>query len=306
MLRTGIDFSIPTIALQIELFVLRNEAKVTCLQQANLQRRNECKTSPLLSPDGPVVSMTTYGERLKTVHLALESIAAGTVLPSRLILWVDTEEAYGHRSPGLNRLVDRGLEIRLSSNFGPHTKYFPYLLCAESLEKPLVTGDDDLLYSRWWLEGMVRAYDSNPLDVNCYRAHVVGVKSGGIAPYREWERCLSDKASHLNFPTGVSGCIYPKRLQEELKRAGTDFLGACPKADDVWIHVNALRAGIKVRQIRNRPLRFPLVPGTQETGLYHSNVLKDGNDVQIGRTYTAEDLLLLQASMKDGSWSKFP
>jgi len=298
---TGIALSIPTIALRIELFVLRHEAKVSRMQQANLQRRNERSKRPLLSPDGPVVSMTTHGERLKTVHLALESIAAGSVLPSRLILWLDTKEGYEQRTSGLNRLVDRGLEIYLCDNFGPHTKYFPYVLSADSLDTPLVTGDDDLLYSRWWLEGMVRAHDSNPLDLNCYRAHVVTLSNRVVTPYRGWDRCVTSRASYLHFPTGVSGCIYPRRLQETLKCAGTAFLDACPKADDVWIHVNALRAGIKVRQIRNRPLRFPFIPGTQENGLYHNNVLDDGNDFQIRRTYSESDVLLLEACKIDGN-----
>lgn len=297
----GAEFSIPTFAVRIGLFVLRHEAKVTHIQQSKLQRRNERNKGLVVAPGGPVVSMTTYGGRLNTVHLALESIAAGSVLPSRLVLWVEEKDAYKTRSPGLKRLVDRGLEIHLSESFGPHTKYFPYLLSAESFDTPLVTGDDDLLYSRWWLEGLVRAYESHPLHLNCYRAHSVSLTDGDFAPYREWPQCLSSQPSYLHFPTGVSGCIYPKRLQEALKSEGKHFLETCPKADDVWIHVNALRAGIKVRQIRNHPLRFPLVPGTQGTGLYHSNVFENGNDAQIRRTYSKDDISILQEYMGDGS-----
>jgi len=301
LLNKGNDISISTLGLRFELFVLRHEAKFTHLQQAKLQRRNERDKGRVVAPGGPVVSMTTYGERLNTVHLALESIAAGSVLPSRLFLWVEEKGAYETRTPALNRLVDRGLEIRLSESFGPHTKYFPYLRSAESLDTPLVTGDDDLLYSRWWLEGLVRAYESHPLHLNCYRAHAVSLISGDFAPYREWPQCLSSQPSYLHFPTGVSGCIYPKRLQEALKSEGKHFLETCPKADDVWIHVNAIRAGVKVRQIRNRPLRFPFIPGTQGSGLYHNNVFESGNDVQIHKTYSKDDISTLQACIQNGT-----
>jgi len=253
----------------------------------------------MVAPAGPVVSLTTYGERLKSVHLVIESIAAGMVLPSRLILWVDTADALANPPDELKRQVDRGLEIRLSKNFGPHTKYFPYLLATDSFSIPLVTADDDLLYSRWWLEGLIQSQQEHPGDLICYRAHKIGLIDGDVAPYRTWQRCKSDRPSFLHFPTGVSGCIYPTALQSALKSAGTEFTQSCPKADDVWIHVNALRAGIKIKQVRNHPLRFPFVPGTQESGLYHSNVIQDRNDEQIRTTYRHADIKLLQSAMED-------
>lgn len=283
-------------AIQTWLFILRNETKVTKFQLTYLRSRNERSKAPVIAPGGPVVSVTTYGERLGTVHLMLESIAAGSVLPSRLILWVDSVEAFANRSPGLERLVERGLEICLSDNYGPHTKYYPYLLSTNTFEAPLATADDDLLYSRWWLEGLVRSNREDPEAVNCYRAHRIGLSNGTITPYQTWAQCRSTEPELLHFATGVSGCIYPPSLLKRLKLAGSEFLHTCPKADDVWLHVNALRAGMKTRQIWNRSLRFPFVPGTQGSGLYHSNVLLARNDEQIRNTYTAEDIALLEES----------
>jgi hypothetical protein len=280
-------------AIEAWLFVLRNETKVTKFQLTYLRSRNERSKKPVIAPGGPVVSITTYGERLSTVHLALESIAAGSVLPSRLILWVDSAEAFANRSPGLTRLVERGLEICLSDNFGPHTKYYPYLLSTDTFETPLATADDDLLYSRWWLEGLVRSHRELPEAVNCYRAHRIKLSEGTLTPYQTWASCRSTEPEFLHFATGVSGCIYPPSLLRRLKLAGTEFLQHCPKADDVWLHVNALRAGMKTRQIWSRPLRFPFVPGTQDSGLYHGNVLLSRNDEQIQNTYTAQDIALL-------------
>ncbi|WP_433964843.1 hypothetical protein [Tunturiibacter gelidiferens] len=281
--------------IQTWLFFLRNETKVTKFQVKQLTARNEHSKEPVVAPGGPVVSVTTYGERLGTVHLALESIAAGSALPSRLILWVDSAEGFANRSAGLKRLVDRGLEIYLTDNFGPHTKYYPYLLSTDTFDVPLVTADDDLLYSRWWLEGLVRSHRERPEEVHCYRAHRIGLANGVITPYQTWEPCRSAEADYLHFGTGVSGCIYPMSLLKRLKLAGAEFMQLCPKADDVWLHVNALRAGMKTSQIWNRPLRFPFVPETQGSGLYHSNVLLARNDEQIRSTYTAKDIAVLEA-----------
>ncbi len=288
-----------TQALQLWLAFLRQEVKYTRLNVSRLQRRNEQSTAPVTSPEGPVVSVTTYGARLNSVHLALESIAAGSRLPSRLILWVDEVHAIENPSAGLQRLMKRGLELRLSENFGPHTKYYPYLLAEEEFERPLITADDDLLYSRWWLEGLMLSFAEYPDAVSCYRAHVVAVEDHHVAPYRSWPACLSTKPSYAHFGTGVSGCLYPPRLLLALKQAGSAFMQLCPKADDVWLHANALRAGLKTRQVLDRGLRFPFVPGTQDSGLYHTNVLQARNDEQIARTYTAVDLALLESNLTE-------
>lgn len=294
-LRTA-KIDLPSQAIRAWLFILRNETKVTKCQVTHLHSRNERSKKLVIAPGGPVVSITTYGERLSTVHLAVESIAAGSVLPSRLILWVDSPEAFANRSPGLARLVERGLEIRLSDNFGPHTKYYPYLLSTDTFETPFVTADDDLLYSRWWLEGLVRSNREYPEAVNCYRAHRIGLSNGALAPYHTWAKCRSTEPEFFHFATGVSGCVYPPSFLKRLKLAGSEFLRICPKADDVWLHFNALRAGMKTRQIWSHSLRFPFVPGTQDSGLYHSNVLLDRNDEQIRNTYTTEDIHFLEES----------
>jgi len=284
------------LARQISLFILRNEVKITGIQTTWLNRINLFSGKPVTSPQsGVVVSVTSYGDRLRTVHLTLESIAAGSVLPSRLILWVDTEEAFSNPSKELKRLIERGLELRLSQNFGPHTKYYPYLLETESFACPLVTADDDQLYRPWWLEGLLRSYSQDPASISCYRAHCVEIGDDTIAPYERWRPCRSVMPTYLNFATGVSGVLYPPSFLKHLKAAGSQFLTLCPKQDDAWLHVQALRAGTPVRQIYSRPLRFPVIPGSQSGGLFHTNVLLGQNDRQIGITYSSSDLAVLRA-----------
>jgi hypothetical protein len=284
------------IARQISLFALRNELKISPTQIVRLNRINRSSRAPVTSPQsGVVVSLTSYGHRLNTVHLTLESIAAGSVLPSRLILWVDTEEAFSNPSAQLSRLIERGLELRMSQNFGPHTKYYPYLHATESFASPLVTADDDQLYSRWWLEGLVRSYQQNPASISCYRAHRIQMSEDRMSAYESWKPCRSTTSSYLHFATGVSGVIYPPSFLEHLKAAGAEFLTLCPRQDDAWLHVPALRARMPVRQIYSRPLRFPMMPGSQSDGLFHTNVLREQNDVQLSRTYCPSDLAELRA-----------
>ena len=123
---------------------------------------------------------------------------------------------------------------------------------------------------------------------------MITVNQDGITPYTGWEMCNSTEPRFCHLATGVSGVIYHPDFLIALKMAGTRFLDCCPKADDIWLHVQALRAGYKIRQIGQRGIHFPTIPGTQTVSLYSSNVLHhDGNDRQVKSTYTDADLAIL-------------
>jgi len=262
-----------------------------------LERRNRSSSAPVVAPGGPVVSLTTYGKRIDTVYLTLETVARGALLPSRLILWMDDERAYARRPDTLRRLEARGLEVILTKNYGPHTKYYPFLISGARLDVPLVTVDDDTLYPRGWLKSLAESYKEEPYMIHCCRAHVVELEGEGFAPYISWQRCRSTVPSVLNFATGVSGVIYPPAFQEKVKAAGLEFVEMCPKADDIWLHVQALRGGFQVKQLKTWEQSFPVMPGTQDMGLIQGNVHGSQNDVQIRRTYTAEDIARLRAAV---------
>jgi hypothetical protein len=244
---------------------------------------------------GVVVSLTTYGKRVDSVHLAIESIARGRTAPSRLILWVDDATLFVNLPRPLLRLRGRGLEVKLCENYGPHKKYYPYVESQEAFTSPLVTADDDVIYPSSWLHGLLTAHKDFPNCVSCYRARVVLLRDGKFVPYREWPMCKSTHPSYRTIATGVCGVIYPSVLLQELKRAGTDFQVRCPKADDLWLHLQAIRSSFQIRQIQPEVIHFPMIPGTQDTALLLDNYAQgDGNDKQLALTYEATDLWLLE------------
>jgi hypothetical protein len=255
-----------------------------------LHRSNRISRRSALESDGPIVSMTSHGTRLQSVHIGIESIAQGTQRPSRLILWVDEPAALQQLSPGLQRLQKRGLEIKLTQNLGPHTKYQPALDLPELQTRPLVTADDDIMYPADWLATLTQAYVEAPEMVHCYRAHVMTFADGGLSPYSQWKACATDQPSHQNFLTGVSGVIYPPSMIVALKNAGRGFLTCCPTADDIWLNAIAVRSGHMVRQIKSFAQHFDTIPRTQGIALMSHNVGYGGNDAQARATFTPFDL----------------
>ena len=161
-----------------------------------------------------VVSLTTHGTRLALVYLTIESIAAGALRPKRLVLWLNPAVGNTVLPKTLLNLQKRGLEIQFSDNYGPHTKYFPYVASISHHQLPMVTADDDVLYPHYWLQDLDSAHRSEPQHVHCYRARRVQLHYGALRSYSEWPFSDSTVPSILNFATGVSGVIYPPALMD--------------------------------------------------------------------------------------------
>lgn len=253
---------------------------------------NRWRHQSITDPRGPIVSLTTYGVRAEWVYMTIESIARGRVLPSRIILWVDEQEYFQHLPGAVRRLQQRGLEIRRCDNYGAHKKYYPYLLAEKQFDRPLVLADDDQLYTRRWLEDLVTALREHPRTVSCHWGVVVGLSGDRIDRYMSWKRCASTESSFRFMAHGVSGVIYPPSLLSLLKHAGCGFRELCPKGDDLWLHVHAMRSGFKIRQVRKKKLECLQIVGSQRSALARENNA-GGNDRQIAATYTPRDIEIM-------------
>lgn len=260
----------------------------------HLRLRNLVVREPVTGEAPVVVSLTSYGRRISSsVPVAIESIARGKVRPQRLVLWLDSPELLESRPASLRRLECRGLEIRLARNYGPHTKYYPFVQSAIRHEMPLATADDDIIYPPDWLELLMDANRRHPDAISGHWASIMGVSGNRVASYATWARARDTAVRPSNFALGVSGVIYPPAMLEELKRCGDGFLSACPGADDIWLQWVALRAGIPVRQVGPVPRHFPMVPGSQGQALRKVNVGENRNDRWIQGLYSAEDVAAL-------------
>jgi hypothetical protein len=150
------------------------------------------------------------------------------------------------------------------------------------------------------LKKLVEASEHFPDVVNCYRARVMELNPEGIAEYGSWGLTISTNPSFRNVAGNGAGAIYLPHLQSAFRKVGSGFMSCCAKADDLWLHVQTLRAGVKVRQIRRKEFVLVEIPGSQIDPLKRQNVLAGDNDRQIAATYTAEDIQIL---MKEGGSS---
>jgi hypothetical protein len=268
----------------------------TRLKLCPLYLRNRWSRESILDPSGPVLSLTTHSFRLERVFYAIESIANGRRKPSQLNLWITDRESYLYPPATLQRLKLRGLEIHLTDDLGPHTKYYPYINRVNEFDLPLVTADDDVIYPREWLRELIAGYESNRSAIHCYRAHRMRMTNRPdirLLPYGSWRSCKNKYPSYLNFITGVSGAIYPPSYLKYLKQHGKAFMQCCPTSDDIWLTVSALRGGFKIAQLKDSSAGFTTIPKTQIKRLYDFNVSLGANQIQLVRTFSEADLSAL-------------
>lgn len=245
--------------------------------------------------DAPaVVSLTSYGTRLQNVHYTIQSIVAGTARPRRIILWVGHGDA-DLITPALRSLERRGLEIRMTEDYGPHTKYYPY--CAalpKTLDTgiPLVTADDDILYSDGWLGDLLdTACTEKRAAIVAHRAHRIKFNNDAVAPYMSWGiGCGTVEPSYENVATGVSGVLYPASFTSQVVgRWGTIFQSSARSADDLWLHTRSVLLGIPTRQVR--PIAPPIVEHHSHAAgafLAQDNTMGGLNDIAAQKIYTPE------------------
>jgi len=253
--------------------------------------REQRSVDSVLGTEPVVVSLTSYGSRIETVHLAIESIARGKVRPSRMILWIDSVDDLNALPPALKRQKARGLEVLLAQNYGPHTKYYPYVESQDEFTVPVVTADDDILYPEDWLAGIMAASRAHPDSIVGYWIRRMGLGPDGLpVTYTSWPYASDTHPHAANVPLGVSGVLYPTTMLERLRENGDAFLAAAPYTDDLWLHAIAVRSNVPVRQISATPVHFLTLPGTQEFTLASENLAGSGNDRVVAGLYSRADL----------------
>jgi len=261
-------------------------------------------TRPVVGDAPAVVSLTSYGGRIKHVHYTIQTIADGVAQPKRIILWISKSEE-NRITPALRSLERRGLEIRLTEDYGSHKKYYPYCVAAaesQITKFPLVTADDDVLYPKNWLRELINAANAEPFPaIVAHRAHRITLEQGAIAPYLSWdlERATTEP-SFANIATGVGGVLYPAEFAAQVgKTWNTEFMQAAPTADDLWLHSRSVLLQVPTRQVNHVSARVvehhPGIPSLSDL-----NVMCGNNDATISRIYSPEMISVIRMAVDSG------
>ena len=247
---------------------------------SKLNRLNLEKLHNTTANDLPiVVTMTSYGPRLKHVHQTIRSILGQTFPPKKIVLWLSQQ--YQYQLPtSLKNTLGPKFEIRYSLLDCPHLKlvesikYFPSDL--------LVTCDDDLLYHDGFLKTLFDDHQLHPKDIMAHECRMItrGPDSNQLQPYTDWKYSKDPGASAINYlALGYAGVLYPPNSLDQRVVDHELFLKLSPHADDLWLKAMSLLKNTATRKtsMPNRP--HPMIT-SQQFSLKKQNVREDKNRLQ--------------------------
>ena len=227
-----------------------------------------------------VVSLTSYGKRLDTVHIAIKSIMAQTMKADAIILYIAKENSR-EKIRQEEELIKAGLRIeRNVLDLKPHKKYF--FAMQEYPEAVIVTVDDDTIYDDRLLEDLYTKHLEYPEAVICRRGHRMSKQDSRVAPYALWEGCVESMVPEKGIcATGIGGILYPCG---EYRKAFLDEKGILETSlcgDDLWLKAVELIKGVAVYAMGEIPAR--VIEGSQEEALYVENADNKRNDEYLNK-----------------------
>lgn len=233
-----------------------------------------------------IVSLTTYGLRIDTVYLAIESIFQQTLKADKVVLYISEKDFWDDKIPILLRKqMERGLEIRYVKDIGPYTKLL-YAL-KDFPNDIVITIDDDYIYPIDTIEKLVRAHSIHPKAVCCHHSRTITKKDRQrLYHYNSFPQTYPSNHSLSDnyLAEGFGGVLYPPNALHEDVFKENLFKKLSPMADDLWFKAMELLNGTPVLQIaRNKSWIYEMsrIESVQDTGLMNVNVTNNKNDSQL-------------------------
>jgi len=231
-----------------------------------------------------IVSLTSYGERLSDLRYTLYSLITQTVLPEKIIVWLDDNDVI----PEYLRIFETyGVEFSYCENIKSYKKLIPTL--RKFPNKCIITVDDDIFYNKNLIKKLWKYHIKWPDCKIAHIAHdVLFSDERTLMPYTKWKHNVcKTKKKNACFPTGVGGILYPTKLYNSEFLDNKLFTKLCPNADDVWFYFMGLLSEQKTIIVPHPYNHLRYVDIYKEYGLNNKstlqslNVNQNFNDVQI-------------------------
>jgi len=226
-----------------------------------------------------IVSLTSIPSRFKIIHISVRSILNQSVLPEKIILWVN-EDLKDNIPESLIKLQGDIFEIQFSELDCPHLKLVESL--RKYPQKIIVTSDDDLIYRKNWLKYLYKEHLDHPKAIISNQSRIITYDvNGQLRPYKEWfTNYDSNIKTNLLLPIGSAGALYPPESLSDNVLDQELFLKLAPKADDLWFKAMSLlkqTSSLQASRLSGEPI--PIL-GSQKVSLKKTNIGQDKNRLQ--------------------------
>jgi hypothetical protein len=232
-----------------------------------------------------IISLTSFPEAIPFAVQAIKSVLNGSVLPDKVVLYLTASQFPEGKLPSaLTELTQNNLfEVRFyAENIRSYTKLIPAL--KDFPDHIIVTIDDDILYNKNMLRGLLRLHKKYPEAILGHRVRHYKPN----APYRSWKRykehrylLKSLRPRFSNIQTGVGGVLYPPDSLDQNMLDSRIFMEMAPTVDDIWFWAAAVAKGTKIAPVPFGDYKLNDLRKPKEISLFNvnGNVAKDVNRI---------------------------
>lgn len=219
----------------------------------------------------PIISFTSYKDRLKYCSTVIKSILQNTIQPYKIVLTLYKDDAkLIVKNSMLDKYISSGkVELLICDiDIRSHKKYF-YTM-QKYRNHPIITIDDDVFYTPDLIESLMNSYKKYPNCVHGRRVHKKTYNDDGtLKEYKKWifeNQDILEPSTEI-MCIGVGGVLYPP----DILHINNDNLKDIYKyitVDDVYLHYLELKNHIKIVYCKNNKNHPDLLEGSQKTALW--------------------------------------
>jgi len=230
-----------------------------------------------------IISLTILPSRLKNSQKCIQSLLSQDTKPDAIYIWHPQncrrdKTVVKEMPPYLQNPLIHNLKVE---DMGPITKILPSLKKEwNNKDTIIITADDDVIYPKNWVSGLVEASDKSPNSVFCYRGRNFRDKQNPLYAHTNLVGGHRvKKNTEVDIVTGTWGALYkPQFFKEEF--FDVDLSSKFFFVDDIWISGQLKKHGVKA-YVTHTP--NPITPDENNnvTSLWEINRVSDNNDYGI-------------------------
>ena len=238
-----------------------------------------------------IVSLASYSKRIDTLHICLESIFSQTLMPKKIILYLDSSITPDNIPEKIISFSKRGLDIiYVSNDIASHNKY--YYTLKNFPDDVVITVDDDVIYNKFTFSNLFYTHQKYPNAVCASRVtYMIFDDNNIITSYNNWISEY-DKLIHPSkrlVAVGVGGILYPPHIFPNETFNKSKIINLARTADDIWLKFMQLKNNVPVVWTGQLPQHPTQIPNTKDTSLWR-NINKYKNDEYIQNLITNYNL----------------
>ena len=234
-----------------------------------------------------IISLTSYPERIGTLHFVIKSLLEQTIKPYKIVLYLAIEQ-FPNKDKDLPldllELKNETFEIHYCEDLKSYKKLIPAL--KEYPDKIIITVDDDLIYPKKIVEELYISYLETPKYIHCHRITRLNEHSGF---FKNIPRKLYENGDYYSeairlpsvfnkLSSGAGTLFPPNSLHSDVLNNRQLWEKLAPTSDDIWFYIQALRKNFKIKVVANNYWKLNIVPDTQNKAL---SLINDADNCKV-------------------------